>query len=817
MRRNSSLVFACLATFLIATPLVLEKPGWPAGLKSDEPAYYLMALSLAHDGDLRCELADIQRLFQEFPYHVVHNLILATDDGWHTVYFGKPYIYSLFAAPWARLFGGSGLVAFNMAMMMAMIWLGSRYLERFNPPAMALLYSSGFFLASCAFSYIFWMHPEIFNMAAVTLSLYLALADPATSPARDQRRAGAWHRWLERPGLRLLISGAALMPAVYNKPMLAAFALPVLYGCWEQQKAGSLLARLLSRQALMWCAGCLLGMGGVVGLAMLLTGHPSAYFLSRGGQKVCLTDEMPILPTAPLPTSLPSTAAVAPQADAASPEMANAETADDSVANSSQTVEQPEVAAKKPPKASWYWMFRIPRPPLGEVLENLRYFLWGRHTGLFLYFPFALLSLLLFALHGRRSAKLWTLFASLAVIALFFLLWIPFNWQGGGGFVGNRYYVNAYPGFLFLVGRIAPRLISLAGFALGGLLLGPTVFSPFGRAVPWPTLQAHVRNFPFSNFPLELSLREIPGYDQRIWAGALVRGRNDLFLPRGARFWVHGATTTELWVQSATPLERLSFEVSTLGSANRVHLRLEDVEQHLTFDAVEGGGSPAQRVQLAPSRPSQVRSKDGVPIYVYRLEVTPERGTVRTWDRRFPPQDCFTFAYNESIQESFLVGAQMAYLGDGERLERDLYAVDWQPLTAPSSVTAGETFVLETAVGNISQAAWPADLPTRVALSYRWKTADGAVVVENGLRTHAKQDIHPGQIFRAQQEVLAPDLPGDYILELDLVYELVSWFSWQNNDDVLRLPIQVSASDEATDRAEEDIAADIADTAPQTN
>lgn len=784
MRRPTSLVFACLAAFLIATPLVLEKPGWPAGLKSDEPAYYLMALSLAHDGDLRCELVDIQRLFQEFPYHVVHNLILATDDGWHTVYFGKPYIYSLFAAPWARLFGASGLVAFNMAMVVLMIWLGSRYLARFNPPAIALLFASGFFLLSCTFSYIFWIHPEIFNMASVTVCLYLALADPTTSPDRDWRhRRGGWRLWLERPGLRLLCSGIALMPAVYNKPMLAAFALPALFVCWERQQGGRWWSRWLSRQALLWCAGCLLGMAGVVGLAMALTGHPSAYFLSRGGQKVCAMDEMPIAPLAPAPVA---TATVGGLTDGGSSGASDAD--------ATATTTTAEVESKAPPKASWFWMFRIPRPPIKEVLENLGYFLWGRHTGLFLYFPFALLALVLFALHRRRTFSQWTLLASLTIIALFFLLWIPFNWQGGGGFVGNRYYVNAYPGFIFLVGRIAPRLINFVGFALGGILLGPTLFSPFGRAVPAPTLQAHVRNFPFSNFPLELSLREVPGYEQRIWAGALVRGRKDVFLPRGARFWVHGATTTELWIQSDKPFDRLAFDVSSLGVTNTFDFRLEDAHQRLVFAEIPGQGVvQRQQVVLEPSGPSQIRSRQGQPVYVYRVEVEAERGTVKTWNRNYPPQDCFTFAYNATIQESFFVGAQMAFLGSGERLERDIYDVEWQqPAVAPQPpVEVDSTFFIETAVRNASNDTWPAVTPTRVALSYRWKTLDDQVVVENGVRTYPAGDIPPGEVFRAHQEVKAPGEPGTYVLELDLVYELVSWFSWQNDNNVQRLQFEV--------------------------
>ena len=66
----------------------------------------------------------------------------------------------------------------------------------------------------------------------------------------------------------------------------------------------------------------------------------------------------------------------------------------------------------------------------------------------------------------------WLTLLSLASVALFFLIWIPFNWHGGGGFVGNRYFVNVYPGFLFLVTRIRPTWITAAGYGLAGLLLG---------------------------------------------------------------------------------------------------------------------------------------------------------------------------------------------------------------------------------------------------------------------------------------------------------------------------------------------------------
>ena len=167
---------------LVLFPLAISKPGLPTSLKSDEPAYYLAALSLARDGDLRFSPGEAERLFDEFPYMTVRNLILMTDDGWRTVYFGKPYIYSLFAAPLAGLFGANGMVSFNMLLLMAMVWMGASYLRRFNPDTVAVAYSAGFFILSSTFSYVFWLHPELFNMACVTASLYLAFTPVERAP-----------------------------------------------------------------------------------------------------------------------------------------------------------------------------------------------------------------------------------------------------------------------------------------------------------------------------------------------------------------------------------------------------------------------------------------------------------------------------------------------------------------------------------------------------------------------------------------------------------------------------------------------------------
>src|SRR4029078_8923029 len=92
----------------------------------------------------------------------------------------------------------------------------------------------------------------------------------------------------------------------------------------------------------------------------------------------------------------------------------------------------------------------------------------------------------------RRAGELWVLLAAVTAVGLYFLTFIAWNWQGGGGFVGNPYLITAIPAFLFLVREIRPPRLLLAGHVVAGLFLAPLLFTPFGAAVPEPTLQAHV-------------------------------------------------------------------------------------------------------------------------------------------------------------------------------------------------------------------------------------------------------------------------------------------------------------------------------------
>ncbi len=118
----------------------------------------------------------------------------------------------------------------------------------------------------------------------------------------------------------------------------------------------------------------------------------------------------------------------------------------------------------------------------GEIREsfawNLGYFWAGRFGGAFAYFFPAVAALALFLLGGRRDRGGWLAFFSIVLSWLAYIWIIPDNWYGGGGTVGNRYFLNLLPAFLFLVPPRRARWVAAAAVAGAAVFLAPVLVSP---------------------------------------------------------------------------------------------------------------------------------------------------------------------------------------------------------------------------------------------------------------------------------------------------------------------------------------------------
>jgi len=109
------------------------------------------------------------------------------------------------------------------------------------------------------------------------------------------------------------------------------------------------------------------------------------------------------------------------------------------------------------------------------------------------------------------------------------------------------------------------------------------------------------------------------------------------------------------------------------------------------------------------------------------------------------------------------------------------YRATWLSVAAPNKGTVGETVTFPVRVRNRGAITWPSSGDRPVNLTYKWLDADRNVVVADGLRTHLGREIAPYKEIELEARVQFPPEAGQYILQLDLVHEFVTWFQWKGS------------------------------------
>jgi SAM-dependent methyltransferase len=104
---------------------------------------------------------------------------------------------------------------------------------------------------------------------------------------------------------------------------------------------------------------------------------------------------------------------------------------------------------------------------------------------------------------------------------------------------------------------------------------------------------------------------------------------------------------------------------------------------------------------------------------------------------------------------------------------------------------AGRVVPVGLNVRNDSPVRWPAS--AELCVGDRWRTSGGAAIVSDGARALLGADLSPRQELLMRLEAVAPDEPGDYVLEIDLIHERVGWFG-DRGSTPLRLPVTVADS-----------------------
>jgi hypothetical protein len=565
-----------LAVAAVDLPALSDGRFW-----SDGATYHAMAGSLAFDGNLEFEPRDLARVRATHaggPQGVFLKRV-SDDAGTARLVYAKALVYPLAAAPFVRALGADrGLLALNALLFVAALWLAYGELRRASGPGASALGALAILAGGVVPVYLFWPTPEVFNLAMATFGLV------------------AWRR--DRPTAASLLLGIA----AYSKPTNLALALPLLL---DPLLAGGVPWVRRAVETARRAAVVAAVVAGGFGASWLATGELNY----QGGERKTFYDRYPFDPGVSFDSG-----GVWMATDHLGPLVAGRD-------------EDKRTARVAPPR------------PAEELRRsfvlNLGYFWVGRFAGALVYFPGFAAAAILFLVAGPREKEGWLAFLALAVSWVGYIAIIPDNWYGGGGTIGNRYFLNLVPLGVLLLPRGQPAWVAAAAAAAGAVLLGPVLASPVRYSLR-PGDHATVATF--RKLPVEVTMLgdlsvfgdvwrkrrpyNAPGGDPaRRPAGAPPSyflwfpddgtfGQEESFGEEG--FWLRGGERAEVVLQALAPPARLRLIVTAGPAGDIVTVRLGRERHRLVLAPLRSG-------EVVFEKPRPALGYYGTSLYPLRL------------------------------------------------------------------------------------------------------------------------------------------------------------------------------------------------------
>jgi hypothetical protein len=268
-----------------------------------------------------------------------------------------------------------------------------------------------------------------------------------------------------------------------------------------------------------------------------------------------------------------------------------------------------------------------------SLVLNLGYFWVGRFGGALPYFPGVAAASLLFLLAGPRERHGWLALLVLAVSWLGYILIIPDNWYGGGGAIGNRYFLNLVPLGLLLLPRGKGAWAATAA-VIGGVLLAPIVASPVHHSL---RPGDHATRAAFRLLPAEITMLGDLSVFTDVWrkrrpynalGGEPARkppgappyflwflddatfGQEASFGQEG--FWLRGGASAEVVLQALAPAPRVRLVVTAGPAGDIVTVRLGSERQRVVLP-------PLKTQEIVFDSPRSALGYYGTSLYALRL------------------------------------------------------------------------------------------------------------------------------------------------------------------------------------------------------
>ena len=557
--------------------LSVDVPRTALGFKSDEATYYMMAHSLARDADLTYRREDLARVWHEFPSGPLGvflkkgrtvdvdavsgppfvGVTFRPDPDSTRLYYGKSYIYPAFAWPFVRLAGTNGFLLFHALLLALGIYAGYLFVNARSSPAVAGLFSTAFFLAAVPAGYFVWMTPELFNLVVVTLGFFCWLYKEVAPP--DLPRGLRWLRTPRSDTVALLL----LAVATFSKPPNALLIGPMLLLFVMRRRwwaAFSTAARFALVVALLFAGN------------VAITGDVNF----QGGERNTYYRDFPFLD-------------------------------DDSDFSVGMDRATNRVLTDIVFDREVFW---------SRLGHNIVYFFIGRHSGFIPYFFGGVFALGCFLWPtARRETWQWLVLATALGWVLVLLVWIPYNYFGGAGVLGNRYFMNTYGLFLFLLPPVRSTALALVPWVIGALFTAPITLNPF-----YTSFRPHevMKHGPLRWLPIELTLVNDLPINTQVDRVRVLFGTNPrfqiYFLDDNAydrehdAIWIRGNSRADMLFKTPEPVRTLRLtlrggphepRVAIDAAGERVKLQLKRGEVR-SLEIPLGEGFPYQGTRVWP-------------------------------------------------------------------------------------------------------------------------------------------------------------------------------------------------------------------------
>lgn len=160
---------------------------------------------------------------------------------------------------------------------------------------------------------------------------------------------------------------------------------------------------------------------------------------------------------------------------------------------------------------------------------------------------------------------------------------------------------------------------------------------------------------------------------------------------------------------------------------------------------------------------------------------------IRVGPEEIAPAGATVIANDETCAQKNLLsqsGPYVLYIADQLRLRQplpdDAFRAEIVVLDPPVRVRVGEKIELNLSVKNKSEAVLPGcqhgPRDFQIYVGGHWLDSAGQHWLKEEGRAPLPRDLAPGQSTSLTFSLNSPDYPGEYVIELDLVQERVSWF-----------------------------------------